>query len=124
MPVGVVCAMENCFCGNKKSNNAHLICDKCVAREKEYLEAKYIREKGLQVMDKPTEQVDHPKHYNTGKFEVIDVIEDWQLDFHIGNVVKYVSRAGRKSDDTEIQDLKKALWYLKRRIEILEKKDV
>lgn len=70
------------------------------------------------------EQVNHPKHYNTGKFEVIDVIEDWQVDFHIGNVIKYVSRAGRKTDDTEIQDLKKALWYLKRKIELLEKKDV
>lgn len=70
------------------------------------------------------EQVNHPKHYNTGKFEVIDVIEDWQVDFHIGNVIKYVSRAGRKTDDTEIQDLKKALWYLQRKIDLLEKKDV
>jgi len=74
-------------------------------------------------MAESKEQVDHPKHYNTGKFEVIDVLEDWKLDFHLGNVVKYVSRAGRKTDDTELQDLKKALWYLQRKINLVEKND-
>jgi hypothetical protein len=104
------------YCVKCKKITDNLLCDACELKEQSY------SNKAVCMRDK--EQVDHPKHYNTGKFEVIDVIEDWQLDFHIGNVVKYVSRAGRKSDDTEIQDLKKALWYLKRRIEILEKKDV
>lgn len=38
-------------------------------------------------------EVNHPKHYNKGKLETIDVIEDWGLDFHLGNVIKYISRA-------------------------------
>lgn len=58
--------------------------------------------------------VNHPKHYKFGNFEVIDVIEDWGLNYHRGNVVKYVARAGRKNPATEVQDLDKALWYLKR----------
>lgn len=54
--------------------------------------------------------VDHPKHYNFSKFETIDVIKSWDLDFCLGNVIKYISRAGRKLD--EIEDLKKAKFYL------------
>ena len=60
-------------------------------------------------------QVNHPKHYNSGKIEVIDAIEDWGLGFHLGNVVKYVARAELKG--APLQDLEKALWYLKREIE-------
>ena len=56
----------------------------------------------------------HPKHYNTGKYEVIDVIEDWKLGFNLGNVVKYVSRADHKGTPTS--DLYKALFYLNREI--------
>lgn len=62
------------------------------------------------------EMVDHPDHYNFGRFEVIDVIEDWKLGFHLGNVVKYVARAGHKEDNKVLQDLKKAQWYLQRKI--------
>ena len=65
------------------------------------------------------EMINHPSHYNQGKFEAIDVIEDWQLNFNLGNTVKYISRAGHKDDI--IQDLKKALWYLDREIKRLEK---
>lgn len=70
-----------------------------------------------------TEKVNHPSHYggDENPFEAIKVIENWNLDFHLGNVLKYVSRAGKKNKDTELQDLKKALWYLKRKIENLEK---
>jgi len=65
--------------------------------------------------------VNHPKHYQFGEnnqYEVIEVIEAWDLDFHLGNTVKYISRAGKK--DKELQDLKKALWYLERKIKNLE----
>ena len=52
------------------------------------------------------DNVNHPSHYAEGrKYEPIDVIEDWELDFCLGNAVKYISRAGRKSD--ELEDLKK-----------------
>ena len=69
------------------------------------------------------EQVNHPQHYGgeDNPYEAIKVIEAWGLDFNLGNVVKYLSRAGKKSEETEIQDLEKALWYLKRRIAHLKK---
>lgn len=53
--------------------------------------------------------VDHPKHYNMGKIEVIDAIEDWKLGFNEGNAIKYVARAKHKG--REIEDLEKAKWY-------------
>lgn len=67
------------------------------------------------------ESVNHPKHYNTGKFEVIDVIEDWKLGFNLGNAVKYIARAGKKNPEKELEDLEKAAWYLNREIAGLKK---
>jgi hypothetical protein len=58
--------------------------------------------------------VNHPPHYTAGRFEVIDVLEDWQLGFHLGNTVKYIARAGKKGD--ALEDLRKARWYLDREI--------
>lgn len=58
--------------------------------------------------------VNHPVHYNIGGIEVIDVIEAWRLGFCLGNVVKYVARADHKGSDVE--DLRKAAWYLAREI--------
>lgn len=65
------------------------------------------------------DNINHPPHYS-GKIEVIDFIEDQKLNFHRGNVVKYVARAGKKDPNTEIEDLKKARWYLTREIEKME----
>lgn len=67
------------------------------------------------------EQVNHPSHYNIGKIEVADAIYDWKLDFFRGNVVKYVARAGHKDPTKELEDLKKAKWYLEYSISMLEK---
>tara|TARA_B100000035_G_C21015268_1_gene561489 strand:+ start:919 stop:1542 length:624 start_codon:yes stop_codon:yes gene_type:complete len=59
--------------------------------------------------------VNQPSHYTQGReFETIDVIEDWGLDFHLGNAVKYISRAGRKDPEKLNQDISKAIWYLER----------
>ena len=68
------------------------------------------------------EMVNHPQHYGgeDSLYEAIKVIEAWDLDFHLGNTVKYISRAGKKGTDKELQDVKKALWYLQRKIENLE----
>jgi hypothetical protein len=66
------------------------------------------------------DNVEKPKHYNTGKIEVISAIEDWKLDYHLGNVVKYVARAGKKDPGKTIEDLEKAKWYLSRRIDQLK----
>lgn len=65
--------------------------------------------------------INNPSHYG-GKdnpYEAIKVIEAWNLGFHLGNTIKYISRAGKKDD--LIQDLKKARWYLDRQIQELEK---
>ena len=70
-----------------------------------------------------SDNVNHPQHYNVGKIEAIDVIEDWNLSFHLGNAVKYIARAGHKDKDKTIEDLKKAIWYINRHIENLEKLD-
>lgn len=62
----------------------------------------------------------NPKYYK-GKVEVIDAIEAWGLNFHRGNAVKYIARAGKKDPTKEIEDLKKAEWYIHREIQRLEK---
>jgi hypothetical protein len=69
------------------------------------------------------EMVINPKHYGgaTNIYEAIKVIEAWNLDFHLGNTVKYISRAGKKNPEKELEDLKKAAWYLQRRIDNLQK---
>lgn len=69
-----------------------------------------------------TSNVNHPSHYNSGKIEVIDYIEDQNLDFNLGNAVKYICRAGIKDKSKEIEDLEKAVWYTNRKIAQLIKK--
>lgn len=64
--------------------------------------------------NKTSNAIDHPSHYNRGKIEVIDFIEDQGLSFHLGNVIKYIARAGSKGN--KLEDLKKAQWYLDRYI--------
>ena len=61
----------------------------------------------------------NPEYYK-GKVEVIDAIEAWGLNFHRGNAVKYIARAGKKNPEKEVEDLKKAAWYINREIERLE----
>ena len=65
------------------------------------------------------EHVNHPNHYNKGKFEVIEVIEDWGLGFNLGNAIKYIGRCEHK--ENKKQDLEKALWYIKRELEKITK---
>jgi hypothetical protein len=74
-------------------------------------------------MENNKEMVNHPEHYGGSEnvYEAIKVIENWNLDFHLGNTVKYISRAGKKGVNKELEDLKKAKFYLDRKIENLEK---
>ena len=67
------------------------------------------------------EMVNHPLHYGGAEnvYEVIKIIEHYDLGFHLGNTIKYVLRAGKKKDNL-IQELKKAKWYLERKIKNLE----
>ena len=63
------------------------------------------------------EMINHPDYYlKDSGFEVIDVIEAWNLDFSLGNALKYVARAGKKDPKKKKQDLEKAIWYIERTI--------
>lgn len=65
------------------------------------------------------DNVNQPQHYKVGGIETIDFIEAKQLSYHLGNVVKYITRADHKGN--HLEDLKKAQWYLNRAISNLEK---
>lgn len=70
------------------------------------------------------EEANHPDHYGGDTvYETIKVIEAWELNFNLGNCVKYISRMGKKYSDigNELLDLKKARWYLDREIQIKER---
>lgn len=90
-------------------------------------EQRALRLKTVQGRSKPSrnaqggfqepEVVDHPSHYQTESgLESIDVIEAFQLSFHLGNAIKYILRAGKKPGQSKHRDLEKALWYIKREI--------
>tara|TARA_R110000824_G_scaffold367_1_gene2654 strand:- start:6668 stop:6874 length:207 start_codon:yes stop_codon:yes gene_type:complete len=66
------------------------------------------------------EMVNHPSHYGgeNNPYEAIKVIEAWDLNFNVGNVIKYISRSGKKNNTLE--DLEKASWYLNRAIQNLK----
>ena len=82
---------------------------KVVKAEKEYI-------KRVEALYKKPDLVNHPPHYRDGGIEVIDFIEAKDLNFRLGNAIKYISRAGKKASDP-VQDLEKAVWYLKREID-------
>jgi len=71
------------------------------------------------VLTSAHDPIHRPAHYTFSAIEPIEVVETWQLGFHLGNVVKYIARAGRK--DQQLQDLRKAQWYLNREIERLSR---
>mgnify|MGYP006403608539 FL=1 len=77
--------------------------------------------RGIRREIKQKEMVDHPTHYKPegSKYEAIDVIEDWDLGFNDGNAVKYICRHRFKG--SPVQDLEKAIWYLKRHLENIKK---
>lgn len=81
------------------------------------IEAQLVPTTGARPEPTPeNDPVNHPSHYTDGKIEVIDFIEDKHLNFHLGNTVKYVARAGKKDPSKTVQDLEKARWYLDREI--------
>lgn len=72
---------------------------------------------GAVVLAPVVDMVNHPSHYKVGGIETIDFIEAKGLSYNLGNVIKYVTRAGHKGDRK--QDLEKARWYLDREINAL-----
>lgn len=78
----------------------------------------------VKVTDVTEDVIGHPNHYCAGrKYEPKDVIRDWDLNFNLGNAVKYISRNGRKSGESSLKDLKKARQYLDFEIEAIEKEE-
>jgi hypothetical protein len=75
-------------------------------------------------MENNKEQVNHPDHYGgkNNEYEAIKVIDAWELGFSLGNTIKYISRAGKKGKNKELEDLLKAKWYLDHYIEQLKQK--
>lgn len=68
------------------------------------------------------ESVIIPSYYNKENMSVIDIIDEYELNFNKGNIIKYILRSGKKSKDTEIQDLQKAMRYCQMEIERLNKR--
>lgn len=99
---------------NLAEDTHYYTCDKSVRHE--YADKEYADKESLEMYaEKNKEAVNHPKHYQskTG-LEAIDVIEAFDLNFNLGNVIKYILRCGKK--DADVQELEKARWYLEREI--------
>lgn len=93
----------------KRNNSSKILYDENYTSDNDaVIKKKYYTE------DTESEFVNHPSHYNTGKIEVIDFIEDQNLNFHLGNAVKYICRAGKKDPSKIKEDLDKAIWYIER----------
>ena len=104
------CSLPDCSTHNCRLLKCQCSCVPCVQSR-------------LRIAEKVHDPVNNPLHYTDGKIEVIDFIEDKKLGYHLGNTIKYVCRAEKKGGkDKEIEDLKKAQWYLNRRIQNLKKK--
>ena len=72
-------------------------------------------------MKEKSETIDHPKYYGGDTvYEHVKVVKAWGLDYLLGNATKYLCRAGKKSKDTAVEDLKKAIWYIECKIKDLE----
>lgn len=76
---------------------------------------KKIAESWIKRNYKSIDHVNSPSHYTQGNIEVIEVIEDWKLNYNLGNAIKYIGRCEHKGNKK--QDLEKAIWYIKREIE-------
>jgi hypothetical protein len=77
----------------------------------------------LKLKKKPAQAhdpVSNPSHYTSSGISPLDAIEAWGLGFALGNVIKYVARAGKKDGEDPIQALEKAAWYLQRHISNLK----
>lgn len=78
----------------------------------------------VELVEDDKEQVNHPVHYNTGSIEVIDFINDKELNYNRGNVIKYTVRAGLKDKSKEVEDLEKAIFYLQDEIKRISKNNM
>lgn len=85
-------------------------CECNVCWNSEYKDEPFIGNEILSKYTPVNDPVNHPNHYNAHNIEVIDFIQDWELNFCLGNAIKYICRADFKGN--AIEDLKKAIQYL------------
>ena len=102
---------SNLICGECPFDNIHGSCQELTPNENIIRANKYLNKNNKPI---PTDKVNHPGHYNVGTIEVITVIEDWKLNFNLGNAIKYIGRCEHKNNKKE--DIKKAIWYLEREL--------
>lgn len=135
-PKDIKKVFEEYFSINKITHEAGICCDTacrdcmffgfgCNRRKKKWLDQPVFDwdEADPENEENKNDPVYHPSYYTDGKIEVIDYIKDKGLGFCLGNAVKYISRAGKKDPEKEIEDLRKAAWYINRRIEELLEKE-
>lgn len=72
------------------------------------------------VLIRANDPIHHPAHYTQGSVEVWDFIHEQGLDYFLGNAMKYICRAGKKSPDTKVEDILKAISYLEKEVKILQ----
>ena len=82
------------------------------------------RTTGAVIVPSTNDEINHPAHYTAGGIEVIDFLEAWNFPFHLANAIKYICRAWRKDKNALVTDLKKAVWYINRYIDYVEKQGV
>ena len=107
------------FCEECPFENLFGSCQELTSNENIERANKYLRERANKYLMKinettPSDNVNNPTHYNAGTIEVITVIEDWKLNFNLGNAIKYIGRCEHKNNKKE--DIKKAIWYLEREL--------
>ena len=102
---------SNLSCEECTFDNIHGSCQELTRSQNIEIANKYLNKKNETI---PTDNVNNPTHYNTGTIEVIEVIEDWKLNFNLGNAIKYIGRCEHKNNKEE--DIKKAIWYLEREL--------
>jgi hypothetical protein len=116
----------------KKRDNplAESAFDQAVARETERLAEKYNVKIPAATPTEPDdyEKINRPQHYRISvgdghPFDVIELIEALSLGFELGNALKYLVRAGRKPGVSEVEDLRKAAYYLTRRADQIQSDD-
>ena len=98
-------------CSECPFENIHGSCQELTPNENITRANKYLNKNNKPI---PSDNVNNPRHYNTGTIEVITVIEDWKLNFNLGNAIKYIGRCEHKNNKEE--DIKKAIWYLEREL--------
>ena len=99
------------ICTECPFENIHDSCQELTPNENIIRANKYLNKNNEPT---PTDNVNNPSHYNVGTIEVIEVIEDWKLNFNLGNAIKYIGRCEHKNNKKE--DIKKAIWYLEREL--------